>query len=37
LAALLVARADEDEPEPVAPRPSVEERAPEPRRAEVAL
>jgi O-antigen ligase len=36
-AALLVARADEDEPEPVAPRPSVEERAPEPRRAEVAL
>jgi O-antigen ligase len=37
LAALLVARADEDEPQPVAPRPSVEERAPEPRRAEVAL
>jgi hypothetical protein len=37
LGALLVARADEDEPEPLVARPSVEERAPEPHRAEVAL
>jgi hypothetical protein len=37
LAAVLVARADEDDPDPVVQRSSVEEPAPEPRRAEVTL